>query len=226
MTETVAPNGSARVPPPASDEPVRRSPAGAMHAELGADLVLEAGWEIVRSYGDPDKERSFLNSGIAIADVTARAKIDVRGNTVACEPLASDGDVVARMSPEWALLVSRPGTVTERVTSLQNRAGTAAMVTDVTHLYAGFALCGPQLPELLARVTGWNHGGLTPGGSAGAPIADVRAVVVRRELAIPVIEAFVSAEFGRHVWATLLGVVRSLGGGPAGWEALRGEGWF
>lgn len=220
MIAPVAPAGR-----PSGDRPVLRSPAGAIHAALGAELALEAGWEIPRSYGDPGKERILATGGLAVADVTPRAKIDLRGDLGRADPLGGAGDLVARLSPGWAVVLSAPGEVGGRVTALQERVGAAAMVTDVTHLYAGFALCGPALPDLLSRVTGWNPATLAPGKATGAPLAEVRAVLVRREFPFPVIEAYVSSEFGRYVWDTLLAVARSLGGGPAGWDALRAEGW-
>ena len=79
------------------------------------------------------------------------------------------------------------------------------MVTDATHLFAGYALCGPALPELLARTSGWNPATLAPGAATGAPIADVRAIVVRRDLEVPVLEVYVATELARYVWETLHG---------------------
>ncbi len=221
-TDTTSAVPSAR---PSDDRPVLRSPAGSMHAALGAAIALGSGWEIVRSYGEPDEERKLITESLAIADVTARAKIDVRGDLAGVEPLGAEGDVVARLSPRWAMIFAAPGDVGDRVQALQDRAGTGAMVTDATHLYSGYALCGPLLPDLLARVSGWNPASLPSGGATGAPIVDVRAVVVRRETPFPAVEVYVSSEFGRYVWETLLGVVTSLGGGPVGWDALRAEGW-
>ena len=37
------------------------------------------------------------------------------------------------------------------------------MVTDVTHLFAGFALAGPRLPDVLARPTSWDPASLARG---------------------------------------------------------------
>ena len=66
---------------------------------------------------------------------------------------------------------------------------------------------------------------LASGDATGAPIADVRAVMVRRDLAIDVLEVYVATELARYVWETLAGVVSSLDGRPVGWQALRAEGW-
>ena len=89
------------------------------------------------------------------------------------------------------------------------------MVTDATHLFVGFALAGPELPEVLARLTSWDPASLAEGEATGAPIGDVRAVVVRRDLPLPVLEAYVATEFARYAWETVLDAV-SAGGRGAG----------
>ena len=108
---------------------------------------------------------------------------------------------------------------------MQAAVGTGAMVTDVTHLYAGFALAGPSLSDALARLTSWDPSGLDVGSATGAPIADVRAIVRRREASEPVMEVWVAMEFARYAWRSILEVVERLGGEPVGWDALRELGW-
>lgn len=186
--------------------------------------MTEGGAEVVRSYGDPDRERAAVDKGIGVADITVRAKIDVRGDVDrALSPVPED--VVARIAGDWSLLFSPPGSVAERVASMQAAAGTSAMVTDVTHLYTGFALAGPYLPDALARLTAWDPSTLDAGTATGAPIADVRAIVLRREASVPLLEFWVATEFARYVWRSVLQVVERLGGGPVGWDALRERGW-
>jgi glycine cleavage system aminomethyltransferase T len=206
------------------NEPIRRSPLARSHADLGAVPDREAGWELVAHYGDEAAERMALREGIGIADVTARGKIDVRGALEG--PLSAAGDVLtARVAEDWALLLSEPGGEDVLVPKLGSAAGPGAMVTDATHLFVGFAIAGPDLPEALARLTSWDPASLAAGEATGAPIGDVRAVVVRRELSLPVLEAYVATEFARYAWETVLDAVRRSGGGPVGWRALRAEGW-
>ena len=47
---------------------------------------------------------------------------------------------------------------------MQAAVGTAAMVTDVTHLYAGFVLGGSPLSDALARLTSWDPATLASAG--------------------------------------------------------------
>ena len=203
---------------------IRRSPAARLSSRRGAVFVEEAGWEIPASYGDDEAERAAIRDIVAVVDVTPRGKIDVRGDIDST--LAQVGDeLTARIAPGWALVLTPPGAEDIVRPKLESSAGPSAMVTDATHLFAGYALCGPLLPELLARASGWNPATLAPGEATGAPIADVRAVVVRRDLEVPVLEVYVATELARYVWETLHDVATSLGGRAAGWRALRAEGW-
>jgi glycine cleavage system aminomethyltransferase T len=204
--------------------PVRRSPFAAAQTGLGAILEPRAGWEVAASYGDEAEERTYLRESVAIVDITSRGKVDVRGRLDGA--LAAAGEaLVARIARDWALVLGEPGDEAVLLPRLTAAAGSEAMVTDATHLFGGFALVGPRLPDLLARLTSWDPASLGPGGATGAPIADVRTVVVRRALELPVLEVYIATELSRYAWETVVGVVRSLGGGPAGWAALRAEGW-
>lgn len=206
------------------NEPVRRSPLTRSHADLGAVLDREAGWELVAHYGDEAAERANLLGRIALADVTARGKIDVRGSLE--DALSAAGDVLsARIADDWAVLLCEPGGEEVLLPKVGAAAGAGSMVTDATHLFVGFALAGPELPGALARLTSWDPASLAAGEATGAPIGDVRAVVVRRDLSLPVLEAYVATEFARYAWETILDAVRRAGGAAVGWRALRGEGW-
>jgi glycine cleavage system aminomethyltransferase T len=203
---------------------VRRSPAARLSSRRGAVFVEEAGWEIPASYGNDAKERAAIRDRVAIADITARAKVDIRGELP--ESLSVPGDAIAaRISAEWAVVLGPPDAEAALLRELEPLASPRTMVTEVTHLFAGMALVGPALPDLIERATSWDLSTLAPGEAAGAPIAEVRALVVRRALSVPVLEVYVATEFGRYAWEALTGMVGGLGGAPVGWQALRAEGW-
>lgn len=207
-----------------STTPVRRAPAAAAHRELGARLTVDAGWEIPASYGDTAAEAARLGGTIGVADITAKAKVDVRGDLDAVLAAASDA-LVARLAPDWAMVFGPPGDEDRLCGILEAAAGPDTMVTDATHLFAGYALAGPAVPDAVARLSGWDLATLPAGGAAGAPLGGARAVVVSRTLDVPCLEVYVAAEFGTYVWETLLQTASGLGGGAVGWDALRGRGW-
>jgi glycine cleavage system aminomethyltransferase T len=203
---------------------IRRSPAARTSSRRGAVFVEEAGWEIPASYGDDAAERAAMRDRVAIADVTARAKLDLRGDLPDVLSLPADA-IAARISPEWALVLGVPDAEATLLRATEPLVGPRTMVTDVTHLFAGFALAGPGIPDVVEHATAWDLATLAPGEATGAPIAEVDAVLVRRDLVVPVLELYVAAEYGRYVWETLSALVAGLGGEPVGWQALRAEGW-
>lgn len=203
---------------------IRRCPNARAHAALGATFETQAGWEIPSTYGDAGVERARVRELIGIADLTARAKIDLRGAIDGVAGATGDA-ILARIAEDWALVLDEPGAEDVLLPKLESAAGAAAMVTDATHLFAGVGLVGPRVGDALARLTSWDPTTVAPGAATGAPIADVRAVVVRRELDAPVLEVYTAMELARYVWETVSGVVSAMGGGPVGWSALREEGW-
>jgi glycine cleavage system aminomethyltransferase T len=206
------------------DVPPLRSPLSTEHTMAEAVTTIEGGAEVLRSYGDLDAERTFVNGTVGLADITVRSKIDFRGEPEQAYVSATD-DLLAKIALDWWVVFAPPGPVIERVASMTSLAGRAAMVTDVTHLYAGFALAGPALPDVIARLSSWDPATLEPGAATGAPIADVRAVVVRRTIDVPTLDIYVAMECARYVWRSILPVVERCRGGPVGWDALREEGW-
>jgi glycine cleavage system aminomethyltransferase T len=187
-------------------------------------FVEESDWEITASFGDDAAERSAIRDRVAIADVTARAKVDVRGSVPPTLPVPRDA-TVARISEGWAVVLAGPDEERSVLDALEPIAAPDVMITDATHLFAGFALLGPDVGGVLERVTSWDHAMLGPGEAAGAPIVDIPAVVVRSILPPTVIEVYVPIESGRYAWEQLVDAVGSLGGSPIGWQALRAEGW-
>ena len=203
---------------------IRRSPMARLATTAGAVFVEEGGWEIPASFGDDEAEREAIRSAVSLSDITARAKVDVRGIVAAVLPAAA-GAVIARIAEDWALVLGAPGEETRLLPALEAAAGSTAMVTDATHLHAGFALAGPSVLNVFERVTAWDPTTLRPGDAAGARIVEIPAVVLRRDLPLALFEVYVPSEFGRYAWETLAGVVADLGGGAVGWQVLRSEGW-
>jgi len=202
---------------------VRRSPVARAAVAGGARVVPEAGWEVAASFGDPEREAQALGGSVGLADVSFRGKVDVRGALEG--PLALAGDVfVARLSPTWALLLAAPGEEGSLLARLGGP-GEGALVTDATHLLAGFALAGPRAGDALERLTSWDPATLPPGEAAPAPVAGVPAVLARRTGGPAAVELFVGSEWGTYVWEAIDEVVSRLGGAPVGLEALRAAGW-
>jgi hypothetical protein len=131
--------------------------------------------------------------------------VDVRGRIPDALPSPAD-TVLARISAEWVVMLGAPDAEGRLFRAIE-------------------PLAGPDLVGVLERTTSWDPSTLAAGEATGAPIVEVRALVVRRDLPVPVLELYVATEYARYVWEALWGVVASLGGAPVGWQALRAEGW-
>ena len=217
-------------PPPSSSlRPLMRSPAHAMHAQAGATLVEEGGWEVPAAYGQPAVERDAIREGLAVCDITARAKVDLRGpiDEILARLSPAEGLVSARISGRWALLLSAPGTQAHYLTVGEAAAGETGLATDATSIYAGYAVCGPRALDFMERITPFDVRGLAPGAATGIQALKVPALLVScpAPLAIGVFELYVSSEYGRYAWESLLHLGASLDITPVGWDALRAEGW-
>jgi aminomethyltransferase len=195
----------------------------AFHASLGATFAVEGGWEVPESY--PREHESTALTAVAVADVTARGKIDLQGRIDAVLTRAEADDWVSRIAADRALLFLGPGQAEARMAELGAVVDAGTMVTDVTHLLAGFALLGPGIEAVLQRLTAFDAAALDPGSGCAGPFAGVPAVFLRPALPIHVTEVYVGAELGRYVWESVLRVCRRLGGGPVGWRALKEQGW-
>ncbi len=99
------------------------------------------------------------------------------------------------------------------------------MVTDATSIYVSIALLGPHVDDLLRRLISVDPSTLKPGSGLATQMLRVPAILVRRELPLSVVEAYVAAEVGRYVWEALFVIARPLAPEPVGWDALQAEGW-
>jgi aminomethyltransferase len=213
--------------PKSAIAPVMRSPMNEIHRRLGAELIVQSGWELPRRYQDIGLERRAIKDGLGIADITARGKIDVRGDVGSSLNALPQtrGATLARISRDWALVLTPAAGLTRAIETLTASADQKTMITDATSIYAAIALLGPGVPELLLRLTAIDPSELSPGDAVATQVLRMPAVLLRRELPIIVVEAYVPSEFGRYAWESMFEVAEPLGPEPVGWDALAAEGW-
>jgi aminomethyltransferase len=224
-------------------EPTKRAPAHRRHAEAGARFVTEGGWEVPADYGDGAEEAEALERSVAVADVSARAKVDLRGDVrpLTARLLGDDGPpagdlrrvgpdhargLLATIGDRWALLLGQPGSDQSHLAKLEGEASASVMVTDVASLWAGFAVAGPLAFDLLSRITGFDLQLLPPGSCAATRVLEVGGLLIHRDLPTTVVEVYVGAEYGKFGWEALLDAGHGLEARPAGWDALRARGWW
>lgn len=229
MSETTETLTADRTPSevPSRPAPVMRSPITARHHKQGATLSTEDGWEVARHYRDVERERTAIREGLAIADITARGKIDLRGNVGSA--LASlpqtRGATLGRISRFWALVVTPPAGLAGSLALLTSAASRDTTVTDATSIYAGIALLGPRVPDLLSRLITANPESLLRGDCLATQLLRIPAILLGRELPLTVVEAYVPSEFASYAWDAIFNAAHPLAPELAGVDALRAQGW-
>jgi glycine cleavage system aminomethyltransferase T len=204
-----------------------RSPLYAIHALAGATFAEEGGWEVPTAYRQPAAERQAIREGLAICDITARAKVDLRGpiDDILGKLAQAERYLIARLSGRWALLLSAPGSQEGSLRAATDAAGDRGLATDATCIYAGFGLTGPRSLALIERISPFDTRTLPAEQGTGIQALKVPSVLVRRTAPPGCFELYVACEYGRYAWESLLRLGMSLDIAPVGWNAFRAEGW-
>jgi heterotetrameric sarcosine oxidase gamma subunit len=217
--------------------PLARTPLHPWHAAHGARFAERDGWQVVAGYGDAGQESEAARSGLGLADVSAFAKLSLRGPEVSTlaralvpDDAASEPRGVAAVPPGPALacrptddhllvLAASPSAAPfeQRIAALCD--GRAVVRADVTSALAGFHVLGPRSEELLRRLT---HFDLRPASfpanaCAETALAGVAALLVRTAGALRI---YVDWDVGEYVWERLLQAGRDLHIKPVGLDAL------
>jgi glycine cleavage system aminomethyltransferase T len=230
-------------------DPVMRSPLHREHERMGATFARDGEWQYAASYGDTAAGNAgarALAQGVAIADITARGKVDLRGaigglfnriartsegwepgTIVPIEPAPSEEHpgLIAPISDRWAILFCPPASLETRLEELEEPAagGGPAMVTEVSSQYTGIALTGPRTFELLERITAFDPALLEPDVCVATRALELTAIVLRRET---VVELWVSSSSARYAWEAVLHTGAPMGIAPVGRDELASLGWW
>ena len=233
-------------------EPVMRSPLTAAHRRLGATFGRDGDWEYVAAYPETveAKGHEALAGGVAVTDISARGKVDVRGaigglftriartsegwqpgEIVPLEPAPSEAHpgLVAPISDIWAIVFCPPPSLQTRLDELEEPvAGGLTMVTEVSGQYTGIALNGPASFELLARLTPFDLGRLEPGTAVATSMLEISGLMLHRDLGDErsVVEMWVASTYARYAWETVLATGGPHGAAPLGRDALSDQGWW
>ena len=218
--------------------PVMRSAAHRSHSELGATFEARGAWEVPATYGSESRENEAMRSGLAVADISARAKLHLSGSIdallvrmagAAVDPTRTaaitSGGVVAKVARDFALALFEPSAETDALTAIEGELTGDAMATDATSALSGFLVAGPLMKQLFARSLTIDVEEIQPGRCLASRWAHIPAILVVSTPTAPIVELYVGSEYGRYAWRTLLELGERLGGAPVGWQALEASGW-
>jgi heterotetrameric sarcosine oxidase gamma subunit len=202
------------------------------HVALGARLVEDHGWMVAEAFTSPRDEEVRARAGVGLADVSAGARLGVRGHAVDALLAKTAGvsappartarrvriggaeALVCRRAPDELLVLAGPAEAETVGRELSDAAGAGgcAHVTDLSSGLAAVEAIGPAAQRLLARVSPLDLARLGPLEIAHGQVARVAATVIRLDHPeLPTYRVLVGREVGAFVWNALADAGQSLG---------------
>lgn len=218
--------------------PIARSALHEVHEALGAAFAEAAGWQVPRSYANPEQEAARVREAVGLVDASVLGKLALRGRDAAALVGSGDGHGrVARrlrlegdgpalalpLAPDEWLLLTAPGGAPGVAARLTPRLAGCAHLTDLTSALAALRLAGPRAPELLPRLFPLD---LSPPvfpnlAVLQGPFAKVRAVIVRDDLGpLPSYLLLIPRDVAEYLWEAILEAGHEVGLAPVGVAAL------
>lgn len=229
----------------AVSSPVARTPLHYWHVAHGAHFTDSDGWQVPAVYTSVEQETAVARTGLAVADISAWAKISLLGPAVGLVAQAlvpesralrpggvarfhAGGPVLAcRLTDDRLLLLAAMTNAAALEQHLQTIvAGHNVVQSPATTARAAFVLVGPKVESLLRRVTSIDVGlAVFPvDACAETGLAGVHALLVRTaELTIPAVRVCVAWDVAEYVWERLLQPAPGWSVAPMGvaaWERL------
>lgn len=218
-------------------KPLARTPLYHWHQKRQARLDALDGWQVPTAFRGADEEIAAARAGAGIADVSAFAKLSLRGPGVSALQLQGratqprgvstfwvDAPVLAcRLTPDHLLLLAANMNMIVLDKHRQELTQSVQVVSsDETCAYAGFGLIGPRAEELLRHVTAFDLSSLADESCAETKVAGVQALLVRpARLPLPALRLYVSWDLGEYVWETLFEAAHHLDLTPIGLDAWK-----
>ncbi len=229
--------------------PSARTPLDHRHFKHAAQLQDCGGWRLPVVYTSAEHEAAVVRDAVGLTDLSALAKLSVRGGQVAALANAFDfGDKLqdprgvawldagtpclgCRLTDD-SLLFLGTSTTLDGLTHLPNVGEKAPGLVqqDVSSFLAGFCLFGPFTHVVLQRLTALDVSAqaLPPGSCAETKLADVHALLIRPpRLAVDAIGLYVAWDLGEYIWDIVAKAGQKVGLEPIGlttWRALLPQG--
>jgi sarcosine oxidase subunit alpha len=221
---------------PTLPPPIARTPLHHWHAAHGACFAERGGWQVVSRYAAVEQEVEAARAGLGIADVSAWAKVSLRGpgvqaiipslvphgavlNPRGVAAVAELSALACRLTDDHILL---PGS-SESIELGQRFDGLPVVQTDATTAHAAFWVVGPRCEEFLGRLTHLDvrTARFPMNTCAETALAGVEALLVRTaELSVPSMRVCVPWDLGEYVWERMMEAGREWHVAPLGLEAL------
>jgi glycine cleavage system aminomethyltransferase T len=219
--------------------PLARTPLYHWHERNGARIGERDGWQVAEVFAGVEQEVAAARKNLAIADVSAFAKISLLGAGVpdltrtlagnsraeqplGVAPLPADPSLLACRLKQDHLLVMALTTDRSGVDGLIGPGpGESVIQHDVTSAYAAIWLIGPNCDMALRQMTHHDVASMPVGSCAETGLAAVPAILIRPpKLSLPSVQVLVPWDVAEYVWETFVVSGRKRNIAPLGMEAL------
>jgi sarcosine oxidase subunit alpha len=218
-----------------------RTPLHHWHAARDARFVERDGWQIPAAYSQADREVAAVRAGLGLVDLSAFAKISLRGRGVATlanalvgdSPASKPGGVAAlavggrtlacRLTKDHLLLLAfttDAAALRDRLAALRQEL--PIVESDMSCAYAAFCLLGAAAEDVLHHLTALDVGrsALPPGFCAETSLAGVHGLLICPPgIPLDAVLVAVAWDLGEYLWERLLDVGQGYGIEPVGLEA-------
>jgi glycine cleavage system aminomethyltransferase T len=140
------------------------SPLDAVLKRSGAHMTEREGWSVAADFGSLAAEIAVSRAAAGLADVSSTSKFQVRDSATAIADMYPSGRILRPgyalkaanawwcvISPELLLVLSSPSWAARVRADLEERAGPATQIEDVTSDRVAVCLTGPYAREVLVR---------------------------------------------------------------------------
>jgi len=223
----------------------RLSPFHHKEASLGAQFTVgDFGWAIAEKYTDPVKEKKAAEEGVGIADLSHLTKLGLNG--LGLKQLISErynpataeirGKVLtggrgiyenawcAMFSADEAMLVCNESFKEKIIKEMTSGKTGHFTIVDVSSVFAGCCLSGPNGTGLLRRLTELN---VNPEDFPNlsvtrTPIRHVPTILMRNDLGPTLAyQLYFERAYAEYMWDTIFSSGKGLGVAPVGNLALK-----
>ncbi len=224
---------------PSSIPPSARTPLSHWHEQIGARIGERDGWQVAEVFTGVDQEVAAARKNLAIADISAFAKVNLLGAGVADLTRTLAGNSRAEQPRGVAALPADPSLLACRLKQDQllvmalttDRSGVDGLIGpgpgesviqhDMTSAYAAIWLIGPNSDLALRQMTHHDVASMPVGSCAETGLAAVPAILIRPpKLSVPSVQVLVPWDVAEYVWETFVDSSRKRNIAPLGMEAL------
>ncbi len=217
------------------------------HAALGAEMADSIGWQRPAKYTDVEDEVAAIRSTVGLFDISPDGKVTVHATDMdgymraafheipdptilefqQAQVMLEEGPAtvgVARLAHDELLVTTFTGQAAAAARFLDEAGWECGHTVDVTSVFAGVQMIGPQARDLLSALTETDVSEQAfPNMSCSqSKVSEIGTKIIRRDVrGLLSFDLYFPREYGEYMWDSLVHAGDHFAATPAGTEAVR-----